>query len=298
MTLATIPVDRVEVGRRLRDVSEKQVDALIASIGDVGLLNPITVYPRKVIDAGISVDGYGLVAGAHRLEAVRRLGHTEVAAQIVTMGDLERQIAECDENLCGSVLSPGERARFTARRKEAYEALHPEAKAGAAQANGMNASQGRGGQVGHDVPSFADDQAAKTGQSARAIRRDAERGQQVCKEALDILKGTKADTGVVLDAIKDLDPAAQVVAAYREVQKRQQPAVKSADISSARQNAIDSDVKARAAKEVAETIAEHVPADLWDAIKANLYAAKDAAKVANELTNITGQSLMDKGGWK
>lgn len=57
----------------------------------------------------------------------------------------------------------------------------------------MNASQGRGGQVGHDVPSFADDQAAKTGQSARSIRRDADRGQQVCKEALDILKCTAPD---------------------------------------------------------------------------------------------------------
>ena len=215
MTLAIIPVDRVEVGRRLRDVSEKQVDALIASIGDVGLLNPITVYPRKVIEAGISVDGYGLVAGAHRLEAVRRLGHTEIAAQIVTMGELERQIAECDENLCGSVLSNSDRARFTARRKEAYEALHPEARHGGDRKSDQVAN--------FATCSFADDQAAKTGQSARAIRLDAERGSKVCQEALDVLKGTKADTGVVLDMLKDMEPAAQVVAAYREVQKRQEP---------------------------------------------------------------------------
>lgn len=219
MTLATIPVALIEAGRRLREVGEKQVEALTASIVDVGLLNPITVYPRKVIEAGISVDGYGLVAGAHRLEAVRRLGHTEIAAQIVTMGELERQIAECDENLCGSVLSPGERARFTARRKEAYIALHPEAAQGVAGATAKHSPA----TAKLAVASFAEDQAAKTGQSARAVSRDAERGTKVCKEALDVLKGTKADTGVVLDMLKEMEPAAQVVAAYREVQKRQEP---------------------------------------------------------------------------
>lgn len=59
--------------------------------------------------------------------------------------------------------------------------------------------------------------------SLRTIRRDAERGQQVCKDALDVLRGTKADTGTVLDALKDLPPEQQVVAAYREAQKRQAP---------------------------------------------------------------------------
>ncbi|WP_423208743.1 hypothetical protein [Paracoccus yeei] len=110
------------------------------------------------------------------------------------------------------------RARFTARRKEAYEALHPEARHGGDRKSDQVANLA--------TCSFADDQAAKTGQSARAVRRDAERGQQVCQEALDILKGTKADTGTVLDALKDMDPAAQVVAAYREVQKRRRPAIK------------------------------------------------------------------------
>jgi ParB-like chromosome segregation protein Spo0J len=56
---------------------------------------------------------------------------------------------------------------------------------------------------------------------------------------------------------------------------------------------IDSDVKARAAKEVADMLAEHVPGEWWDALKANLYAA-GAANIANEFTNATGQSLMDR----
>lgn len=49
---------------------------------------------------------------------------------------------------------------FTAKRKEAYEALHPEARAGVA---GGLARQNSSGQVGHC--SFANDHSAKTGQA-------------------------------------------------------------------------------------------------------------------------------------
>lgn len=216
MALASIPVARVELGRRLREISEAQVVALMASIGDVGLLNPITVYPRKVIEAGISVDGYGVVAGAHRLEACKRLGHPEIAAQVVGLSELERQIAECDENLCGTTLTASERATFTRRRKEAYEALHPETRHGGDKASRKVCDL--------DAPArFTADTAARTGQSERKVQLDAERGSKVCQEAIDILKGTKADTGTVLDALKDLPPEQQVLAAYREVQKRQEP---------------------------------------------------------------------------
>ena len=46
-------------------------------------------------------------------------------------------------------------------------------------------------------------------------------------------------------------------------------------------------------KEVAEMIAEHVPGEWWDAIKSNLYAA-GASNIANALTNITGEAVMDR----
>ena len=211
---------RAEIGHistmgRLRKADPKQVAGIAASIKEVGLLNPITVVPGKVIFNGQKIEGYQLVAGLHRLEACKSLGWTDIPIAVLDLDEQQRIIAECDENLCGSVLTATERAMFSARRKEAYEALHPEARHGGDRKSEQVANLA--------TCSFADDQAAKTGQSARAIRRDAERGQQVCKEALDILKGTKADTGTVLDALKDMDPAAQVVAAYREVQKRQEP---------------------------------------------------------------------------
>jgi hypothetical protein len=65
-------------------------------------------------------------------------------------------------------------------------------------------------------------------------------------------------------------------------------------VEAAKRNKVQGDVKARAAKEVAEMIAEHVPGEWWDAIKSNLYAA-GASNIAHELTNITGQSVIDRG---
>lgn len=65
------------------------------------------------------------------------------------------------------------------RRKAAYEALHPET------VNGSN-QHTRVRQVGEgsEAPRFTADTAAKTGQSERAVQRDAERGEKVCDEAL------------------------------------------------------------------------------------------------------------------
>src|SRR5690606_21794470 len=143
----------------------------MSSIADVGLLNPITVHRRQLVDGGIMKDGYGVVAGAHRLEACRRLGLVEIAANITELSDLERQIAECDENLCCAVRSKAERAMFVRNRKRAYEALHPETKHGVI-GNGRQKSR----QLGDSTSDrFTADTAAKTGQSERVIQRDAER---------------------------------------------------------------------------------------------------------------------------
>ena len=202
-----IPADRIDRGERLRGLDAAQVASLAASIGDVGLLNPITVYPRPLVRGGATVDGFGLIAGAHRLAACLQLGMREIPAHVVTLGELERRIAECDENLCGSVLTPSERARFTRRRKEAYEALHPEVRHGAI-GNGREKTRQVGDSTSDDR--FTADTAAKTGQSERVVQRDAERGEKVCDEAMALLAGTRFDTGVYLDMLKRLPPDEQV----------------------------------------------------------------------------------------
>lgn len=204
MALATISIDTIDVGQRLRTVSEVQVQSLVASIGDVGLLNPITVYPCKVFRDGSYLDGFGIVAGAHRLEACKRLGLVEVDANVVTLDDLDRQIAECDENLCASSLSKSERAIFTKRRKDAYEAKHPETK------NGIIGAMARHAPASLADASFTADTAAKTGQSERAVQRDAERGTKISERALDMVRKTRLDTGAYLDGLKAVPVEKQV----------------------------------------------------------------------------------------
>ncbi len=192
-----IPIDMIEAGSRLRGTAPEQVAAIAASIAEVGLLHPIAVYARPVIRAGIEVQGWGIVAGLHRLEACRGLGWTEIPAHVVTLGELERQLAECDENLCGPKLSKAERALFTTRRKQAYEALHPETRQGGAP------GCAGGGKVSKDakLASFAEDTAAKTGQSERAVQRDAARGARIDEDVLTQVRGTAQDTGRTLDAL-------------------------------------------------------------------------------------------------
>jgi len=193
-----IEIEKISTAGRLRQASPRQVEAIKASIAEVGLLNPITVCEEG--------EGYVLVAGLHRLEACRALGWTGIAAVVVDLNEQRRIIAECDENLCGPTLTASERAEFTRRRKEAYEALHPETRHGGDR---------RGDQVAKlatcsEPQRFTADTAAATGQSERVVQRDAERGEKVCDAALALIRGTRLDTGRYLDSIKNLPAEAQV----------------------------------------------------------------------------------------
>lgn len=287
MALATIQIDKIETGQRLRDISPAQVEALAASIAEVGLLHPISVFQRKIIRGGISSDGYGLVAGAHRLEACRSLGLVEVEASVVALSELERQIAECDENLCGSVLTPSERARFTKRRKEAYEALHPETRATSQGGEGRRADTRR--QLGDELaPRFTEDTASKTGQSERAVQRDAERGAKIDDAALSIVKGTDLDTGTYLDKLKSV-PKDEQVKTVRE----QLRALREKPTDSANKIKLDADIRQRAARSLAEMTVEFIPADALDHWRSN-FGVTTTKDYLIELANITGQSIMDR----
>ncbi len=210
MPLALIDIALIDNGTRLRDVSEAQVESLMESIAEIGLLNPITVYERPVVRGNNTVAGFGIVAGAHRKVACERLGLAEIEANVVTLSELQRQIAECDENLRGPQLGKADLALFTRRRKEAYEALHPETRHG-----GDRASRQLGDLKEPDR--FTADTAAKTGRSERAVQRDAERGEKVIDEVLDLIRGTKLDTGSYLDVLKKMEPNDQMAAARRDL---------------------------------------------------------------------------------
>lgn len=277
MSFLLLDIGLIRSADRLRATSEEQVNALVASIAEVGLLNPITVYPREIVQNGIKVAGYGIIAGSHRFDACKRLGWSEIPAVILDLDEQRRVIAECDENLCGPSLSASEEAEFVRRRKLAYEALHPETKHSETRNGGLAR------QVGDPeakADRFTADTAAKTGQSERKVQRAAERGEKVCPAALDILRGTKADTGVVLDRLKELTPEQQVLAAKDEVNrvnrhKGEAKAPKIADAPESDEAALERQVDAL--------------------MKAWNKAAPDARR---EFLGRIDSPLMDKGGWK
>lgn len=78
---------------------------------------------------------------------------------------------------------------FTARRKEAYEALHPETRSTSEGGGGRNNATRR--QLGDDIAErFTADTAARTGESERTVQRNAERGERIDAKALEMLRGT------------------------------------------------------------------------------------------------------------
>ena len=149
-------ISKITVGENRRRVDPEKVSELRESIGEIGLLNPITI-----TEAG------HLVAGMHRLEAIRSLGWTDIPCHVVALDGLRAELAEIDENLIRNELHFTDRGDVYMRRKSIYEELYPETRKG-------NTTE-RAEVKRHDVvlqPSFASDTAAKTGVSPRTVERE------------------------------------------------------------------------------------------------------------------------------
>jgi ParB/RepB/Spo0J family partition protein len=193
---------------RMRGLRQEVVDQLVESIRVQGLLHPIILRPRP------RAVGYLLIAGRHRLEAIRKLNKIDakqfpdsIWAEIRDgIAADQALLAEIDENLIRADLSPAERALHVGRRKELYEALHPETK--------QPAGPGRGkknlAQIEHG---FVRDTAKQTGKGRSTVQRDATRAKQV--EVLGQIVGTCLDKGDEIDALADLPPDQQQALAGR-----------------------------------------------------------------------------------
>jgi ParB family chromosome partitioning protein len=112
-------------------------------------------------------DGYQLIAGLHRLEAVRKLGRATIQAGVVKGLDADQALLdEIDENLIRAELSPAERALHLSIRKRLYEKLYPETRHGGDRRPGRSSSQIE------NLKAFVQDTAEKTGKGRSTIARD------------------------------------------------------------------------------------------------------------------------------
>lgn len=213
MQIQNIPIDRIFLREDARKIDEPAVSGLMESIREVGLINPIRVRPERVFIGGVGGEGFRVTAGAHRLQACSNLGWAEIPALVVTEDALHAEMAKLDENLCRADLSAAERAKQTARRKEIYLELHPDTAWGQPTVSR---------QVGaprqkSTTDAFHIDTAAKSGKSARAVQRDAERGEKIVPEVLDRIAGTRLDQGRYLDKIKAVAPDKQLAKVEKDM---------------------------------------------------------------------------------
>lgn len=110
-----IDVMDITVGDRLRPVDPEWAKALAGIINAEGQRTPIEVcrLPGR--------KGFTLVAGAHRLEAMRdHLCRVHIAAIIVDADKAERRAREISENLWRKGLDPVDRATFVAELYELF----------------------------------------------------------------------------------------------------------------------------------------------------------------------------------
>lgn len=129
MTSSTQPVvvkrvrtNDIRMRFRLREPKESRVKEIADSIKQIGLMNPLTV----------DKDGY-LIAGYHRLAAVKELGEEEVDVIVKDTSKINSELMEIDENLKRIELNWIEKAEHIVRREELLEDLGLRMKRGGNQ---------------------------------------------------------------------------------------------------------------------------------------------------------------------
>jgi ParB-like chromosome segregation protein Spo0J len=181
-----IALDSIETGERSRPLDESHVKRLVASIREIGLQTPITVMARRDDDGWRSI----LVAGAHRLAALRELGEEGADCFILPDDQDAADLWEIDENFARSELTDAQRADHHVRR-EAILVRRGEVLAGAGQPK-KNSDK---------LSGYSKMAAADLGVDERTIRRDLARGKKIAPDVLADVAGTDLDKGVVLDEL-------------------------------------------------------------------------------------------------
>ena len=169
-----IQIDKIKINPGRREALPEYIEELARSIVEVGLLNPITVD-----------HDFTLIAGLHRLEAVKNLGWTEIECTVSSLEGLRAELAEIDENFVRQDLSAINFGDLLLRRKEIFETLHPQSKNGGdRRSDGFRASKCRS----ENVKSFVQDTAKKLGVGKRTVERQIQTAKNLTPEAKEILR--------------------------------------------------------------------------------------------------------------
>lgn len=207
MKTESILIDDIQCGDRLRAVDAGRVSALAASIREIGLQTPVTVTCLPDENGEVI---YRLVAGAHRLQAVRQTGSDYIDAFIMAGDEDDAALWEIDENFARAELTDAQRADHHVRR-EAILIKREEVKTTTGPnkvTDKLSATQ-----------SYASRASADLGVDERTVRRDLRRGKKIAPEVMAEVAGTSLDKGVVLDELART-PQAEQPAKLSEIASR------------------------------------------------------------------------------
>lgn len=198
--ITAIALDQIDATNRLRPVDPAHVEAIAASIAQIGLQAPVILRPEG--------NRYRLVAGAHRIEACRALGWDTIDAVIDNVDDDEARLIEIDENLMRRELSALDRALSLAERKAVYDALHPETVQRGRRKKELAKTLRQFGER------FSKHAAKRVGLSERAVQMSLELASKLNPEAIAFLRlADLADNQAQLLALAAEEPEKQVAIA-------------------------------------------------------------------------------------
>lgn len=194
-----IELDKIIVGKR-RTPNPEKIKEIAASIEEVGLINPIVVYAEG--NKTCKSAKIHLVAGMHRLEALKLLGHQIVNAEVVLEDRAE--LVEIDENMMREDLTEIDRARLSKRRveilKQRLKELSPN--------SGPNS---RGRPVTDGTEEAVRETAEISGRSRSGVYQDIGRANKIKVDDPIIEQAS----GVELDALASMEPDEQRQAVER-----------------------------------------------------------------------------------
>jgi ParB-like nuclease domain len=197
--LAYLDVVALRVRKDARPLVEENVEGLVASIKELGIISPLRVRAHS----GGAWE-WEILAGVHRFEAAKRLGLEKIPCIIQPDSDLQAELIMIDENITRADLNASQEAVAMRRRKEIYETLHPETKA-TYNGGGFRGNRHTGKLVGDNL-SFTSATTTATGKYRRSIERAVARAEALGDD-LDDIAGTSLDKGVEIDALAKMPPA-------------------------------------------------------------------------------------------
>lgn len=281
----TVPPNRIR-----KHLDNDAVSGLMESLSTIGLQTPITVTVDEHTGEAT------LIAGAHRLEAARRLGWDEIAAHCVTgWSENDARQWEIAENLHRAELTVLERDEHVAEWIKIEEVKIKEAKEKADLVSSQDATKlSKRGRDGEGRPESGTRAAARV---LHIDKDDAHRATKVASlapEAKEAAREAGLDDNrtALLEAARKTSPEEQVASIKERATARR--VVTPANPEDTKPSKLDADVKKRCDIANAERAVQHMPWEVLEAFISDLFAAGHKS-LAIEIKNLTGESVFDKG---